>query len=1816
MPEITGTIAGDNLTGTSENDIINGLAGNDIIGAREGDDTIDGGDGDDQLYGESGNDTIYGGNGFDSLLGAEGNDHLYGGADNDQLYGWTGDDYLDGGDGIDTLDGGFGNDTILGGAGDDAISNAIGADTIDGGTGFDFLDGVFWSGDSVTTFATASVNVDFSLLWAGGTLLFNGLSLTGIERIGHVGGSNFDDNIVLGAAVAGMQVWTYGGNDTVVGTGFDDTILGGNGNDTLSGGDGADELRGDAGDDTLIGGNGDDLLYTGTGNSTELLTGGSGADRFLIEGGTTITITDYTDGIDKILLGYIGLGSSLQLAQSMVQTGNDVTITFGGHTLIIQNTLVSQLTASDFLGMLDQTFNPTLVPQLPSLTGSSNFVVTNSTPPTVTNSGLLVADNASLPPDFPAYGYRNPFGVQDFSNSGTIVVQVYQGSAWGVHLGWVYGTASNSGSIYAYSYGAATSNSSIAVGADVWGLSTFTNSGLIAAYSRDRAVGVQRSNGGDMVNAVGGTILAESAYARAVLLVGTGTATFVNGGWGLHAIENYGTIAAYSRDPLTPSFGVYAAGGIATQGAIRYFDNYGTITADFAIYAAQAAEVGYYDLVPRDVVRNFAGGTINGSIFLDIGDDQVINRGTINGVVQTGDDNDLFDNVGGVLNGHAELGFGNDAFLGGSGAEAVAGGMGDDNLAGGGGNDLLLGGYRADHIAGDAGNDGLYGELGNDTLITLGGDFASGGAGNDRVEAGDLTFARVSGDQGFDTLALTGDGRVLNLGGAVAAGRIAGFERIDLNGAMGVAIQAGTVNAMDALGAVLQVAGSGSGTVYLVGAWQALADRTEGTTVWHRYALGNETIEVSASRTVSITASAPVTAGLDAIAVGASAPVPGAMGLNATPAILSVEEFYVRTDLVIDPGETWLSEQGSTLFQDGTSVTNYGTAQINNSVSNRMVTGFLNVRTVVNHSVIDIHSETGVAYGLRNSGLTNHGTIYVTSARPAYPGNSPFTAIGFYGSVMQGSNVASTGALENSGLIVVEALGAGASSIGIVALAPYLYGNGDPALYPNLIFADINNSGTIAADIAILVTPDGSSSDPITFGAARINNSGTIYGDIVTDIGWDQVHNSGTINGIVSLYGGNDLYDGHNGILNGAVFGEDGNDTLIGGAGVDWFEGGAGNDTINGGGGTDRALYSEATSGVTVDLAITGAQDTIGAGTDTLTGIEELLGSAHDDNLTGDGFVNYLEGGAGNDLMTGGGGNDRIVGGDGSNDVAIFSGARSSYLVEEVSIGGVVHYRVTGQGSAAGDGVDLLSGIEILRFTDQDMRIGNSRPDLGSTPIPDQNIGDSALFTYLIPANAFIDANGDVLTYSVTLANGSPLPGWLTFNPATRTLSGTPPQSAIGTQIELRVTAADNFPGDPGSFASDTFTLSVFMSPGADVTGTSGNDVLDGTFRDERLFGLDGDDVLRGTVGADQFNGGSGLDIVDYSLTPWAVTVNLATGIGSGGDADGDSYVSIEGARGTEGGGDELRGGGADEVFYGLGGNDQIYGGDGNDSISGGSGGDYLFGQAGNDRILIDQNSGYGGSWSRYDGGTGLDTLVVSGGVGVLFGEYVDIEVIELTPGAALTLSGYQFNSGFAANSTISGTGNLTVNMSDGYAFFATLMTVASTVALNVNGTAGIDVIKASLTAAITINAGDGADQIRGGNLADTILGADGNDKIMGLGGADQLTGGLGADQFRYLFTTDSGLGAGADRILDFTNGSDKLDFRVLDADPNTAGRQALSFIGNAAFATNGSAQVRYVDVGGDTRVEVDLNGDGAADMHILLVGHAGQALSGTDFLL
>jgi Ca2+-binding RTX toxin-like protein len=146
---------------------------------------------------------------------------------------------------------------------------------------------------------------------------------------------------------------------------------------------------------------------------------------------------------------------------------------------------------------------------------------------------------------------------------------------------------------------------------------------------------------------------------------------------------------------------------------------------------------------------------------------------------------------------------------------------------------------------------------------------------------------------------------------------------------------------------------------------------------------------------------------------------------------------------------------------------------------------------------------------------------------------------------------------------------------------------------------------------------------------------------------------------------GNDSIDG--GTENDQIFGDGGNDSLYGGTGDDHLDGGDGNDvligaagadTMDGGAGTDTVSYAGSAAGVTVSLAA-------GTGTggdaqgDTLTGIENLYGSDHDDHLTGNAGANTISGGLGNDVITGGGGADLLKGGTG-NDIFVYTSTADS----------------------------------------------------------------------------------------------------------------------------------------------------------------------------------------------------------------------------------------------------------------------------------------------------------------------------------------------------------------------------------------------------------------------------------------------------------------------------------------------------------------------------------------------------------------------------
>jgi large repetitive protein len=177
--------------------------------------------------------------------------------------------------------------------------------------------------------------------------------------------------------------------------------------------------------------------------------------------------------------------------------------------------------------------------------------------------------------------------------------------------------------------------------------------------------------------------------------------------------------------------------------------------------------------------------------------------------------------------------------------------------------------------------------------------------------------------------------------------------------------------------------------------------------------------------------------------------------------------------------------------------------------------------------------------------------------------------------------------------------------------------------------------------------------DTIDGGVGNDVIDGGIGNDILDGGEGDDLVYGGSGNDTVSGGAGDDTLMGEAGddILDGGsgddlIDGGSGNDQLRGGTGDDVLIGGAGNDTIDGGSGIDTVSYENATGAVNVDL---GAGTATGEGTDTITGVESVIGSSFGDSITGDSGDNTLSGGAGNDVITGGAGADTIDGGAGDD---------------------------------------------------------------------------------------------------------------------------------------------------------------------------------------------------------------------------------------------------------------------------------------------------------------------------------------------------------------------------------------------------------------------------------------------------------------------------------------------------------------------------------------------------------------------------------------
>jgi Ca2+-binding RTX toxin-like protein len=400
------------------------------------------------------------------------------------------------------------------------------------------------------------------------------------------------------------------------------------------------------------------------------------------------------------------------------------------------------------------------------------------------------------------------------------------------------------------------------------------------------------------------------------------------------------------------------------------------------------------------------------------------------------------------------------------------------------------------------------------------------------------------------------------------------------------------------------------------------------------------------------------------------------------------------------------------------------------------------------------------------------------------------------------------------------------------------------------------------------------------------------------------------------------------------------NDNLFGGSEDDGLDGGLGNDSINGMSGTDTGLFASATSAVTVNLRI--ETTTGGAGSDTLTGVENVTGSVFADTLIGDLEANALDGAGGDDILRGELGADPLVGGDGT-DLADYSTAE---VPATVNLG-----TGTGVGSAAGDTFATVENVTGSDFNDSltgdglanDLQGGNGNDNLRGEGGEDILGGG---------------AGNDMLDEGATANGSDQLSGG--------TGSDSVEYGSRSTDLAVSINAEFD---DGAALEHDNVSTDVDQV----ITG-SGNDVVTGDATGDRFVTGAGDDFLTGATGNDFLSGGPGTDTASYFAAAAGVSVDLILGTAIGGAGE-DQLEGVEDLVGSIGD-DELKGGAGANRIRGIGGADTIVGRGAGDRLSGGEGNDELSGRKGRDTLTggPDQDLLIGGPGrDRLDGGAGFN---------------------------------------------------------------------------------------------------------------------------------------------------------------------------------------------------------------------------------------------------
>ncbi|KPK77594.1 MAG: hypothetical protein AMJ79_02710, partial [Phycisphaerae bacterium SM23_30] len=1750
----------ENIVGSGHNDTLIGDNGNNVLSGDDGDDTLEGLGGDDLLTGGEGSDTA---------SYAKANSPVYvdlGILGSQQTGGSTGSDILaeienlTGSAGDDILIGDSGNNILTGGAGGDTLKGKSGADTYtfyddwshndqivdDNKTLIEYLPDILYEGvEDVLDFSNVTTDLIFTIHTNGSVSVVDSYNtlysvnlLTDVRNVEVLIGGSGDNTFVFqngaifdGAIVGGEggvntldyseyttnilvdlrvqdeltpakaqgtegvinihNVTGGSGDDTIITDFGDNVLIGGPGDDVLSGGRGYDTLEGKQGNDSLDGGTENDTLKGGMGDDT--LEGGPGSD--------TVSYEDAPKGVTVYLAvtegpnAFVG-GSSAAEADSRDTLSSIEHIVGSAHPDVIEGD------------------------------GSNNILIGGGG-----NDRLLGGDGMDALDGGEGDDILLGEAGDDFLAGGSGADAVDGGD--GIDL-----------ITYADAEGAVTVDLADANGpyADEWKDGAVVSRDILGAVENvhgspfaDTLTGDELGNiltggaGDDVIDGGGGDDIIYGEAGMDTLIGGEGV-DIISGGEGDDIIEGY----IPGGDPEAD---------IALD-MVSYADSEIGINVDFS----------QYDIITNTVtamgdtlsnVEGVVGSEYDDELIGDEGDNVLMGGGGDdllegkggNDLLAGGEGIDTVTYAGSGVGVHVDLGLtweqetseetGMDTLLD---VEILIGSDFNDVLIGDAGDNILIGGKGQDTLEGDAGDDILKGGEGADHLI--------GGEDNDVVSYEDVEIVSGAG-----VVANLNDSR-MNTGAALGDT----YDSIEI-----LVGTAGDDELTGSAGNNILVGGGGDDILYGLEGNDTLIGGEGIDTL--RGAAGDDILEGGPGddildggtdfNTASYAnAESGVTVDLNGDQKDINDEAAGDEFINITHIIGSSYDDLLIGDagdnvLVGGDGDDTLignagadilqGEDGDDLLQGGqgddTLMGGGGVDVLEGGIDDDILNGGMDADTLTGGDGVDT-----VSYADAESGVTAD-LNKLSGSRGEANGDQLATVENLVGSDYED---------ELTGDIYTNVITGGAGDDILEGLAgnDILDGGEDN---DTASYAHARKCVTVSLKIIEVEQNTG-----ISTGLDELKNIenliGSAYDDELVGDENDNIIWGGLGHDVIRGGEGNDI-----------LLGEAGTDTLEGGLGDDLLMGGADGDTLIGGENdfdSDTACYADSESGVSINLSLQAGAGGEAEG-DSLTEIENVIGSEFDDILSGDLANNILVGGSGDDLLLGGEGDDTLYGGAG--DDTLKGGLNTdtvSYLYDDNGV--YVELGVTAtDGFGNADKLFDIENLEGSSFDDTLIGDGFANVLMGAG-------GKDTLEG--LAGNDTLDGgwDDDVLTGGMgddtykfgdewgedsIVEDASETSNALDFSDVTMGLTFTiHVDGTISITDELHTlehigTISDITGGlsdDIFTFEKDAALLGIINGGPVELEGT---DVLDySAFTDSILVNLSDDSINPpGTGGITNIKnvvGGQGDDILIGDINDNVLVGGGGVDVLEGRDGD-DLLLGGEGA-------DTLRGEAGDDILEGGKDADYLYGGEGNgdsdtasyeyaDFIAEGGGvtvdlsqnigvtgeaeGDILegienlTGSAGDDTLIGDSQSNilYGGDGDDLlIGNGGNDTL--DGGVGSDMVSYAWAQ-----KGISVDLNTVDEPNAFVGDESAPDTSDTLIDVE------------------NVTGTAFPDVILGNLYNNILIGGGD-VDHLDGGHGRDVLKGGEGNDTLIGGRDSDILNGGLGGDDlYGYIIDGDPAWDFGSD---------------------------------------------------------------------------------------